>query len=238
MARIWFIVRRELQGYFNSAIAYICLTVFLVLANWLFLRLFFIENQAQLRGFFGLIPWIFLFFAPAITMRLWAEEKRQGTFELLMTLPVKDYEVVLGKFLACFIFLGLGLVLTFPLPLSVSYLGNPDWGAIWGGYLGLLLMGAAYLSIGLFASSITVNQIVAFILGVVMSFALVMIGHDLVLFSLPRWLAPICEYLSITRHFESIARGVIDTRDLLYYFSLIFFFIYLNILSLESRKWR
>lgn len=238
MSRVWFIIKRELQGYFNSAIAYICLTVFLVLINWLFWRVFFIENQAQLRGFFGFIPWIFLFFMPAITMRLWAEEKRQGTFEVLMTLPVNDFEIVLGKFLASFILMITALVLTLPLPITVASLGNLDWGIVTGGYVGLLFMGAAYISIGLFASSLTVNQIVAFIFGVIISFSLVIVGQDLVLFSLPSWLAPVFEYISIGKHFDSIARGVIDTRDLIYYFSVIFFFLYLNILSLESRKWR
>ena len=236
MNNIYTIFKRELKGYFNSAIAYICITVFLVLVNWLFFRVFFIEGQANLRNFFGLIPWIFLFFVPAITMRLWAEEKKLGTFEILMTLPVKDYEVVLGKFLASYLFLLLALALTIGIPITAAYLGNPDWGPIIGGYLGLLLMGGVYLAIGLFCSSLTLNQIVAFIISIAVCFALFIMGENIVLFSLPDFLVPSFEYLGLANHFTSISRGVIDSRDIIYYLSVIYFFLYLNVRALESRK--
>jgi len=238
MRNILTIMRRELKGYFNSPIAYICITVFLVLVNWLFFRVFFVEGQASLRSFFALIPWVFLFFIPAVTMRLWAEEMRQGTFEVLMTLPVKDYEAVLGKYLAGLVFLLITLGFTFTVPLTVAYLGKPDWGPIWGGYLGLLLMGAAFLAIGAFASCLTVNQIVAFILGIAISFALFILGENIVLFALPDFLVPVAEFLGLSSHFQSISRGVVDSRDILYYLSLIGFFLYLNVRTLESRKWR
>jgi ABC-2 type transport system permease protein len=171
-------------------------------------------------------------------MRLWAEEKRQGTYEILLTFPVRDWEVVLGKFLAGFAFLAAVVLLTFSLPLTASYLGNPDMGPIIGGYLGILLMGGAYLAIGLFASSITVNQIIGFITGIAISFSLFIIGEHIVLFSLPSWLTPIFEYIGLGTHFNSLGRGVIDTRDIVYYLSVIFFFILLNAQVIASRKWK
>lgn len=238
MRNIWTIFKKEFRSYFNSPIAYIVITVFLVLNSWLFFRGFFILNQADLRSFFALQPWLFLFFVPAITMRLWAEEKRQGTYEILLTFPVSDWEVVFGKFLAGFAFLAIAVFLTLSLPLTVSYLGNPDTGPITGGYVGTLLMGAAYLAIGLFASSITVNQIIAFIVGITISFFFLIIGEPIVLFSLPSWLVPFFEYLGLGKHFASVGRGVIDTRDIIYYSSLIFFFLLLNTQVISSRKWK
>ena len=156
-------------------------------------------------------------------MRLWAEEKRQGTFEILLTFPIKDWEVVMGKFLASFAFLALAVSLTFSLPLTATYLGSPDMGPIVGGYMGTLLMGGAYLAIGLFASSITVNQIIGFIVGISISFFFLITGEQIVLFSLPSYLVPIFEYIGLGTHFASIGRGVIDTRDIIYYLSIIFF---------------
>jgi ABC-2 type transport system permease protein len=195
-------------------------------------------NQASMRAFFSLLPWIFMFLAPAITMRSWAEEKKLGTMELLMTLPVSDYELVVGKFLAGFIFLIVTLVCTFPMPLTVMALGSPDAGPIWGGYLGAFLMGGAYLAVGLFASSLTENQIVAFIIAIFLSFMMLVIGENLVLLNLPYALVPIFAYLGLGAHFESIGRGVIDSRDLIYYLTVIGFFLFLNVLSVESRKWK
>lgn len=232
------IFTKEFRGYFSSPIAYIFITVFLVLANWLFFRVFFLMEQASVRPLFTVMPWMFLFFVPAITMRLWAEEKKLGTMELLMTLPVKDHAVVLGKFLAALVFLGLTVLLTLPLVLTVGALGDLDTGPVVGGYLGALLMGAAYLAIGLFASSLTENQIVAFIVGVVLIFGLLVIGEDLVIVAAPAALAPLLSYLGLGTHFESIGRGVIDSRDVLYYLSVIFFFVFLNVRSIESRKWK
>jgi len=180
----------------------------------------------------------FLILAPAITMRAWAEEKKMGTMEVLMTLPLKDYEIVLGKFLASFIFLITAVLLTFPLALTIYFLGEPDNGTIVGGYLGACLMGGAYLAIGLFISSLTQNQIVAFIVSIVVCFAFLIIGEDIVLMSAPAILSPVFTYLGLGAHFESISRGVIDSRDLLYYSSLIGFFLFLNTLAIESRKWK
>ena len=171
-------------------------------------------------------------------MRAWAEEKKMGTIEVLMTLPLKDYEVVLGKFFASFFFMITTVLLTFPLTLTVYSLGDPETGSIIGGYLGACLMGGAYLAIGLFCSSLTKNQIVAFIISTVSCFAFLIIGEDIVLMSAPDTLAPLFSYLGLGSHFESISRGVIDSRDILYYVSTIGFFLFLNTLALESRKWK
>ena len=232
------IFRKELKSYFNSPVAYIVILAFLGVTNWLFFRTFFLANQSSLRPFFSLLPWIFLFLGPAITMRAWAEEKKLGTIEVLMTFPVLEREAVLGKFLAAFLFLIIVLCLTISLPLTVLFIGYPDPGPILGGYLGACLLGGSYLAIGLFASSLTENQIVAFILSIVLCFALLVIGEDFVLFNLPSALVPLCAYLGLGAHFESIGRGVIDLRDILYYLSIIIFFLFLNQLALESRKWR
>jgi ABC-2 type transport system permease protein len=238
MKTILTIFWKEFRGYFNSPIAYIFIISFLVFTNWLFFKGFFLMNQASLRSFFSILPWVFLFLAPAVTMRSWAEEKKLGTIELLMTLPVKDYEVVLGKFLASFIFLIVTLLCSIPLPLTVMLVGNPDIGPIWGGYLGAFFMGGAYLAIGCFASSLTENQIVAFIIAIFLSFALLIIGENLVIMNLPAALVPVFTFLGLGAHFESIGRGVIDSRDIIYYVSIIGFFLFLNGLSVESRKWK
>ncbi|NOQ85668.1 MAG: ABC transporter permease subunit [Deltaproteobacteria bacterium] len=238
MRNILAIFQKEFKSYFNSPIAYIFIITFILFSSWLFFRTFFLIGQAHMRPLFGILPWLFLILAPAITMRAWAEEKKLGTMEILMTLPIKDYEVVLGKFFSSVLFMITAVFLTFPLPLTVYVLGNPDTGTIIGGYLGACLMGGAYLAIGLFISSLTKNQIVAFIVSIVTCFALLVIGEDFVLMSTPNMLAPIFTYLGLGTHFESISRGVIDSRDLIYYFSVIGFFLFLNILTIESRKWK
>ena len=238
MSNITAIFRKEFKSYFNSPVAYIFITFFLALSAWLFYRGFFIIGQAEMRGFFGLMPWIFLFFVPAVTMKLWAEERKLGTSELLMTLPIKDYEVVLGKYLASFALLAVTILLSLSLPITVAYLGEPDSGPIIGGYIGLFLMGAAYLAIGFFASTLTENQIIGFIVGIALCFALLIIGEDIVLFNAPNWAVPLLSYLGLGAHFSSVLRGVLDSRDLIYYFSIIGFFLYLSVLMITVQKWR
>ena len=231
------VYKRELKGYFNSPIAYIFLVVFLLTASWLFFRGYFLYGQADLRPFFSLLPWMFLFFVPAVSMRLWAEERKQGTAELLLTLPVKDEQIILGKYLAGLTLVTLAVFLEFPLVILTARLGDLDFGPVIGGFLGSIFLGGAYLAIGLFLSSITSNQIVAFILGVVVSFALFIVGENLVLVTAPPALAPLLRNLGLGAHFDSIGRGVIDTRDVIYYVSVIAFFLYLNRLTLRERRW-
>jgi len=172
-------------------------------------------------------------------MRLWAEEQKLGTMEVLMTWPVREHEAVLGKFIAGLGLLAVSLLLTLPLTATVFLLSSPppDAGPVITGYLGLLLMGSAYLSIGLYASSLTENQIVAFIVGVALTFALFIVGEDFVLVAAPVRLAPLLSFLGLGAHFSSIGRGVIDSRDIIYYLSVITFFLYLNVRRLESRRW-
>lgn len=238
MQNINAIFKKELRSYFNSPIAYIFITFFLAISSWLFFGSFFIYNEAEMRSFFRLMPWMFLFFIPAVTMKLWAEEKQLGTAEILMTLPIRDHEVVIGKFLASLGLLAITALFSLCLPFSVIYLGDADGGTLICGYLGLLLMGGAYLAIGLFTSTLTKNQIISFILGISVCFVLLIIGESLVLSRTPGWLFPIFSYLGLGTHYSSILRGVIDTRDIIYYLSIIGFFLYLSTLSVESRKWR
>ncbi len=230
------ITRRELGSYFNSPVAYIVITVFLLVSGYLFFSQVFLVNEATLRDFFSTTPLIFIFFAPALTMRLLAEEKRTGTLELLITMPVTDWQVVLGKFFAALAVLAVAIVLTFAYPITLSRMGELDWGAVVGGYLGLLLMGAAYVAIGLMCSSWTRNQVIAFIVSFGITFSLYLCGKLLPL--MPSALAPVVEYISLDAHFTNIARGVIDSRDLIYYGSLIGACLFLATRSLDSRRWR
>jgi ABC-2 type transport system permease protein len=233
---IWVFFKKELMSYFNSPIAYIFLGVFLVVGNWLFFNSFFLVGQANMRYYFNLLPWIFLFITPAITMRLWSEEKKSGTIELLLTLPVADWQVVIAKFLGALAFLAIALALTLSLPISIAYLGNLDWGPVIGGYLGALFLGGSYLALGLFISSLTKNQIIAFVLSLGACFVFFIIGMDFILSNAPQFIAPLMQFLGLASHFNNIGRGVIDSKDVIYYFSFIFIFLWLNVRVIESRK--
>ena len=237
MQNIFIVFLKEFKAYFLSPIAYIFITIFLIVTNFLFFQGFFIINQADMRGYFSLLPWIFLIFVPAISMRSWAEEKKLKTLELLLTWPVNDLEIVIGKYLASFCFLAISLLLSITIPITIAILGNPDGGMIFCGYLGAILLGSAYLAIGLWVSSLTENQIVAFIVGILITLCLLLVGNPFVTMLAPSALVPLLTYLGLGNHFESIGRGVIDTRDIIYYLSIISFFLFLNIRSLESRKW-
>ncbi|MBU1022845.1 ABC transporter permease [bacterium] len=237
LKKIGIIFKKEFSLYFNSAIAYIFIVAFLVVSAWFFMNGFFLIAQADMRNYFQLLPWIFLFFVPAVTMRLWAEERRSGTMEVLLTLPFRDVEIVVGKYLAAFAFLILTVILSFPIPLTIMKMGSPDMGPIIGGYVGAFLLGGAYLAIGMFISSLCDNQMIAFILSVVASFVLLIIGEPFVLQSIPDTLKPAAQYLGLSSHFQNIGKGVIDTRDVIYYFSVIFVFIYATMRKLESRLW-
>ncbi|HNU72228.1 MAG TPA: ABC transporter permease subunit [Thermodesulfobacteriota bacterium] len=237
MHSIFILARKEFRSYFDSPVAYVFIIAFLSFSSWLFFRGFFLLGQVQMRDYFFFLPWIFLIFIPAISMRLWAEEKKMGTIEILMTLPVKDSEMVLGKFFASLGFFLVTLALSFPIPLTLALLGGIDMGPIVGGYLGSCFLGAAYLSIGLFISSLAENQIVAFIIASLVSFVLFIIGEDIVLLSLPNALVAPFSYLGLGRHFASMQRGVLDSRDVLYYLTVIWFFLSLNTRLIASRRW-
>lgn len=234
MGNILAIFKREMKSYFNSPVAYIIVTIFLLIAGWFFAAGLFLVNEASIRNIMGIVPLIFVIFIPAITMRTISEEKKSGTIELMLTMPVKESEIILGKFFASLALLFIALAFTWTYVLTVAILGNPDGGPIFAGYLGLLLMGAAYLSFGIFASSMTENQIVAFIVGflVILVFWLL----DKVLVFAPLSITGVLEYLSIDYHFNNILRGVIDTRDVIYYLSLIIFSLTLASQALSSRK--
>jgi len=237
LANVWIFTRRELKAYFNSPIAYIIIVLALIISGWLFFLDFFLAGQATLRVLLtGWMPLVFLIFIPAITMRLIAEEKKSGTIELLVTLPVTDWEIVLGKYFASLILLVVTILMTFSYAITVSILGDPDGGAIAGQYLGLFLLGATYLAIGLFASGITSNQIVAFLVAIVVIAAFYLVDNFVPFFPAP--VASVLEFLGVDYHFENLARGVIDTKDLLYYASMIFLFLLLAVRALESRKWK
>ncbi len=235
-------MRRELASYFATPLAYVFILIFLVLANLLtfFLGGFFERGQADLAPFFGYHPWLYLFLIPAISMRLWAEERKTGSIELLMTQPVTLWEAVLGKYLAAWIFTALALALTFPLWITVNYLGSPDNGAIVAAYIGSLLLAGGYLAIGSCMSALTNNQVIAFILGVVVCFMFLLIGFFPAMASdLPSWAQSLVEAvasLSFWDHFSSISKGVIDIRDLLYFAMLIGFFLFATSIALDVRK--
>jgi ABC-2 type transport system permease protein len=230
------ISRREIRTYFNSPVAYIVVPVFVIITGYLFFTQLFLEKQADMRGFFNIMPLLFMFMIPAITMRLLADEKASGTLELLITMPVRDSEVVIGKFLAAMALLCTAIGLTLVFAITVKSLGPLDRGPTIGGYLGLVLMGGAYVSIGVMASALTRNSIVSFIVAFAISFALYLLGR-LTQF-LPQALQKLVAYLSIDGHFENVGRGVIDTRDLIYYFSVMVVCLLIATLSLESRRWK
>ena len=226
------ITRRELQSFFDSLIAYIMIVVFLALSGlftWLYGSDIFYVNQASLQSFFGIAYWTLFFFIPALTMRVIAEERKTGTIEMLLTKPISEWQLLWGKFLATLILIGIALVLTLPYYITVWKLGPIDHGAVWTGYFGLLLMSSAYISIGLFASTITNNQIVAFLLALFIGIFFHII-FEFLASNMSGILGSVFNYLSISNHYQSVSRGVIDSKDLIYFLSIIF----MGIVSAEA----
>ncbi|MEP7245181.1 MAG: ABC transporter permease subunit [Gammaproteobacteria bacterium] len=242
MGNVGIILRRELRSYFATPLAYVFILIFLVLANafTFYLGGFYERGQADLAPFFNFHPWLYLFLIPAISMRLWAEERKSGSIELLMTQPITLWHAVLGKFFAAWIFTALAIALTFPLWITVNYLGSPDNGAIFAAYVGSILLAGGFLAIGSCMSALTRNQVIAFIMAVVVSFLFLLAGYPLVLDVFSTWapqlLVDAVASLSFLRHFESIAKGVIDIRDLLYFAMLIAFFLLATAIALDVRK--
>ncbi len=227
------IFKKEFKSYFISPIAYIVIAIFLLVTGWFFFATFFLVGQANLRNFFSLLPIIFSFVIPAITMRLVSEELNVGSYELLLTLPVTLTDVVTGKFLAAVAFIIAMLVPTFMYPVTVAALGQLDWGPVIGGYLGAVLLGAAFSAIGLFASTLTRNQIIAFIVAMAVCFILTLI--DKMLFFLPRSMLGVLAYLGADFHFQNISKGIIDSRDIIYFLSICFIGLYGSYLVLRER---
>ncbi len=229
------IFRKELKSYFNSPVAYVVIVVFLAIIGYFHTSNLFLMNIASMRLTFEFAPLVFLFIIPAITMRLISEEQKTGTIELLSTKPLRDIEVIAGKFLAAWALIAITLLPTLVYYITMASLGDIDNGPVIGGYIGLLLMAGVFVAVGLLASSLTDNQIVAFIVGFLICFALFML--DKVLFYVPGFLTSIVEYLGTDAHYQNIARGVLDSRDLIYFASLIGFSLFLAVVSLERRKW-
>ncbi len=238
MQAVWVIATRELASFFDSLIAYIMLVLFLGFSGfftWLYGNDVFLVGQVSLQAFFGVAFWTLFFFIPALTMRLLAEEKKTGTIELLLTKAVTDRQVVLGKFLSTLMLVAIALLFTLPYPITLANLGNLDTGQVICGYAGLLLLSAAYISIGLFASSLTNNQIVAFLAALFIGLFFHLIFSVLAgQFTGP--VASFIDHLSLSNHFDSIARGVVDSTDLIYFFSIIFLGLFLAELSLTKRN--
>ncbi len=235
------VARRELGGYFATPVAVVFIVIFLALQGVLTFNLgnFFDRNQADLAPFFNFVPWVFLLLVPAITMRLWAEERRLGTIELLLTLPITQGQAVVGKFLAAWAFCAIALLLTFPFVVTVNYLGKPDNGVIATGYLGALLVAGIFLSVGSALSAATKNQVIAFVLAVAVCFLFAVASYPVVTDFLSKTmptLAEVARRLSVTERFQGFTRGIVSLRDLIYFASFIGFWLYLNTVIVEHRK--
>lgn len=242
MKNVGAILRRELYSYFSTPVAYVFIVIFLFLTGifTFYVGAFFEGGQADLEPFFRFHPWLYLFLIPAIAMRLWSEERKTGTIELLMTLPISTWEAVLGKFLAAWCFSGIALALTFPMWITVNYLGNPDNTVIVAGYVGSFLMAGGFLAIGSCISALTKSQVIAFVVSVVICFLFILSGFPLVLDFFQGWapqaLIDAIASFSFLTHFGSIQKGVIDLRDLVYYAALIAFWLYANVVIIQTRK--
>ena len=236
------IAKRELSSFFGSPVAYVFLVIFLLLTGFFTFTVgaFFERGEAGLASFFTWHPWLYLVLVPAVGMRLWAEERRAGTLELLLTMPIHPWEAIMGKFLASWIFLGIALLLTFPVVLTVNWLGSPDNGQIFTGYLGSFLLAGAYLAITSMTSALTRNQVVAFIVSVVLCLFLILAGFSPVTDMLTRWASPAVidtvAAFSVMTHFDGFQRGVVDSRDLLFFVSIIAFALFATATILRNRR--
>jgi ABC-2 type transport system permease protein len=244
MSAIATVFKRELMSYFATPVAYVFIVIFLVLAAtfpfYLGSPTFFERGQADLQPFFNFHPWLYLSLVPAVGMRLWSEERKSGTIELLLTLPITMWQAVVGKFLAAWAFIGIALFLTFPIWITVNYLGSPDNGVIFASYVGSFLMAGAFLAIGSCISACTRNQVIAFILTVVVCFLFLLAGFPLVLNAFNSWapqgVVDAISGLSFLTHFSSISKGVIDLRDLIYFLLTIAFWLYASAVVIDLKK--
>jgi ABC-2 type transport system permease protein len=242
MKAVWIIAKRELAAYFTSPVAYVFLVIFLLLTGFFTFTAgnFFERGEASLAAFFGWHPWLYLVLVPAVGMRLWAEERRAGTLELLFTMPITPWQAIVAKFLASWAFLGVALALTFPAVVTVNVLGDPDNGVIFAGYLGSFFLAGAYLAISCMTSAMTRNQVVAFILSVVLCLFLILAGFNPVTDLMVRWASPAMvdtvAAFSVVTHYDGFQRGVIDTRDLFYFLSVIGFALFATGVILRGHR--
>ena len=240
-ANIKTIAKRELGGYFSSPVAYVFIVIFLLLSGFFTFMVggFFERGEASLISFFMWHPWFYLFLVPAAGMRLWAEERRVGTLELLFTMPVTPWQAIVGKFLASWLFLALALFLTFPLVISVNHLGSPDNGVILAGYVGSLMMAGAYLAISCMTSALTRNQVVSFIIAVVLCLFLILAGYPPVTNLLAQWSATLVDIIasfSFITHYEGFQKGVLDSRDVIFFLSVIGFSLFTTGVILRGHR--
>ena len=242
MRNILTIAKRELRGYFSSPVAFVFIVIFLMLSGFFTFMVagFFERGEANLQAFFAWHPWLYLFLVPAVGMRMWSEERRLGTIELLLTMPITPWQAIVGKFLASWAVVALALALTFPVVLTVNHLGSPDNGVILGGYIGSLLMAGAYLAISAMTSAMTRNQVVSFIVAVVLSLFLILAGYPpvtnmLVTWAKP-WLVDGIATFSVMTHFESIQKGVLDSRDVLYFLSVMVFSLFTTSVVIRAHR--
>ncbi len=241
-SNVWTIAKRELVGYFDSPVAYVFIVIYLLLAGFFTFTFgaFFDRGEASLTAFFMWMPWLLLFLVPALGMRLWSEERRSGTIELLLTFPVTPWQAILGKFLASWIFIAIAMALTFPVWITVNWLGDPDNGVILAGYIGSWLLAGAYLAVSCLTSAITRNQVVSFILAVVICLGLVVVGFAPVTDLLARWAAPwLVESVagfSVLTHFDGFQKGVIDSRDFVFFASVIGFALFVTGVILRGHR--
>jgi ABC-2 type transport system permease protein len=239
---VWAIAKRELAGYFDSPVAYVFIVIYLLLAGFFTFTFgaFFERGEASLGAFFMWMPWLFLFLVPAVGMRLWAEERRSGTIELLLTFPITPTQAIIGKFLASWLFIAIAMVLTFPVWITVNWLGDPDNGVIVAGYIGSLLLAGAYLAVSCMTSALTRNQVVSFILAVVICLALVMVGFSPVTELLTRWASAWfvegVAAFSVLTHYEGFQKGVLDLRDLVFFASVIGFALFVTGVILRGHR--
>jgi len=242
MSAVWTIAKRELASYFTSPVAYVFLVIFLLLTGFFTFTAgsFFERGEASLAAFFGWHPWLYLVLVPAVGMRLWAEERRSGTLELLLTMPVTTWQAIVAKFLASWIFLAAALALTFPAIVTVNILGEPDNGVILAGYLGSLVVAGAYLAVSCMTSAMTRNQVVAFILAVVLCLFLILAGFNPVTDLLVRWASPAVvdtvAAFSVVTHFDGFQKGVLDSRDLVFFLSVIGFSLFVTGVIIRSHR--
>ena len=234
MSQIRHIALKEFKDYFISPIAYIVIALFLIVTGWFFFSTFFIFSRADMRDFFALLPIVFSFFIPAITMRLFAEERNVGSYETLLTMPVSFTDIALGKFVAATLFAAAMLIPTLAYPVFISFIGDVDPGPVAGGYIGALFLAAAYCAMGLFASALTRNQIIAFIIGCALCFTLTIINR--MLFFMPPKIVAVIEYIGASSHFTNFSKGILDTRDIIYFISLVCIFLFSTYIVMQEKN--